>query len=517
MIRTLLIGAMLVCAMAGSAAAVTRYALVIGNDTGDRDEQRLRYAEHDADRIASTLVGLGGFAQGDVVVIRGGDADAARTALISLNARIRQAGATDTMLVVYYSGHADAESLHLGTTNLALTQLEQLVRGSPAAFRLLIVDACRSGSLTRVKGGTVAPAFPITLGDTLAADGVVFWTASAASEQAQEADTIKGSFFSHFLVSGLAGPADSDGDGTVTTTEAYEYARAATLRASSRTIAGTQHPTFRDELAGRDAIVLTRPGTIGPTRAQLRVPDNRDVLVLAGGPDGPVIAEVGVHDKTRRLNVRAGRYFIRERTETHLLEGAITVAATDNHLIDDRELTRVEYVRVAAKGGRAPRRDSIEAGFLVRTPLVDGGDLCAGAIAGYAIDLGFVTVTPRLSACRERARNAFLTAATDDVMADARVAHGWHVGRLTATLQVQAGAAALHQQFATEGVAPSRTTGAVFFGAGAKLGFAVGHGASASLASEVNSFVLQRDGAMSTTHWGSTLGIGAVIAIGVER
>ena len=179
---------------------VARFALVIGNDTGDHDEPQLRYAEHDADRFAATLVDLGGFDAGNVVVLRGGDAEGARAALIALNERIRLAAAPDSMLVVYYSGHADAEALHLGATSFALTQLEQLVRGSPATFRMLVVDACRSGALTRVKGGTVAAPFPIALGDTLAADGVVFWTASAASEQAQESDAIKGSFFSHFLV-----------------------------------------------------------------------------------------------------------------------------------------------------------------------------------------------------------------------------------------------------------------------------------------------------------------------------
>jgi len=512
--------AILLCLLATPAAAVTRYALVLGNDAGDRDEQRLRYAELDADRFAATLVGLGGFAPGDVVVIRGGDAEAAREALIALNARIRQAGASDAMLVVYYSGHADAERLHLGATSLPLTQLEQLVRGSPAAFRLLVVDACRSGALTRVKGGTIKPAFPIALGDVLAADGVVFWTASAASEQAQESDEIKGSFFTHFLISGLTGPADDDGDGTVTTTEAYDYARAATLRASSRTLAGTQHPTFRDELAGRDAIVLSRPGLLGRERAQLRVPDGRSVLVIAGGPDGPVVAEVGVHDRRRRLNVRAGRYFVRERLETHLLEGAIAVAAGEDRAIEDRQLARVEYVRVAAKGGVivVPRHNAVEAGALARSPLIDGGEPCVGAIAGYLIDLAWLTVTPRLSACRERARNAFVTSATDDVAADVRLAHAWRFGRLALVAQVQLGGAILHQQFTTSGIAPPRTSGAGFFGAGGTLGVALGGGVSASIATEVNSFVLQRDrdpDAM-TTRWQSTLNITGVLAIGVE-
>jgi hypothetical protein len=510
-----LVAALVLCALASPAAAVTRYALVIGNDTGDRDEPQLRYAEHDADRFAATLVDLGGFSPGDVVVLRGADADAARAALIALNDRIRTTAAADTMLVVYYSGHADAEALHLGTSNLALTQLEQLVRGSPAAFRLLVVDACRSGSLTRVKGGHPAAVFPIALGDTLAADGVVFWTASAASEEAQESDAIKGSLFSHFLVSGLAGPADADGDGAVTTAEAYEYARAATLRASSRTLAGPQHPTFRDELAGRDAIVLTRPGTLGPRRAQLRVPIGHDVLVLAGSAEGAVVAEVGVHDSARRLNLRAGRYFIRERTEAHLLEGTVALATGDDHLIDERELSPVEYVRVAEKGVVVrPRHDAVEAGMLVRTALVDGGDPCFGAVAGYALDLGPITITPRFSACREHARNAFVATATDDFATDARVAYAWHLARFAFTAQIEAGGAMLHQHFETTGMAPSRTVGAISFGGGGSVGLALGHGASAALAGELDTFVLRRDDGM-TTRWEPTPSVSAVFALGV--
>jgi hypothetical protein len=507
----------IVCALASSAGAVTRYALVIGNDTGDRDEMALRYAEHDAEHFAATLVDLGGFAPGDVVVLRGSDADAARAALIALNDRIRTAGPADTMLVVYYSGHADAEALHLGATNFALTQLEQLVRGSPAAFRLLVVDACRSGALTRVKGGRPANPFPIALGDTLAADGVVFWTASAASEEAQESDTIKGSFFSHFLVSGLAGPADADNDGAVTTAEAYEYARAATLRASSRTLAGTQHPTFRDELAGRDAIVLTRPGAADPRRAAIRVPADRDMIVLAGSADGPVVAEVGIHDRTRRLNVRAGKYFIRARGDTHLLEGTIDVAAGVEHVVADRELARVDYVEVAAKGALVMPRvpDAVEAGALVRTALIDGGDPCVGAIAGYAITLAWLTLTPRFSACRERVANSFVATATDDVVADVRLSHAWHAAAWTFAVQVEAGGAVLHQHFTTEGNAPARTSAGALFGGGGSVELALAHDFYTSLAGEVDSFVLHRDD-MTTPRWAPVLAIGGVLAVGMH-
>jgi hypothetical protein len=513
MIRVLC-GIAMLCALASGAAAGNRYALVIGNDAGDRDEQQLRYAELDADRMAATLSELGGFAADDIVTLRGRDADSVRSALIALNDRIRTSGGSDAMLVVYYSGHADADALHLGTSSLPLTQIEQLVRGSPAAFRLLIVDACRSGALTRVKGARVAAPVPVVLGDTLAADGVVFWTASAESEEAQESDAIKGSFFSHFLVSGLAGPADSDDDGTVTTSEAYDYARAATLRATSRTMTGTQHPTFRDELAGRTPVVLTRPGQLGPKQASLVVPVDRDVLVFAGSAQGPVIAEVGAHDKVRRLSVRAGTYFIRERLESHLLEGTIKAAAGEAVAIDDAKLTRVDYARVAAKGGVGAmvieRPDAIETGFVVRTPLVEGGAPCAGAIAGYSIAFAWLTITPRLSACRETAHNDVLSVTTDHVAADARLGHSWELGPFAVGAHVQLGAAVLHQHFDTMGLAPPRTSAAAFFGAGGSLDLAIARRTRASLSTEVSSFVLEKQAGMR-----SQLSLAAILGVGV--
>jgi hypothetical protein len=512
--RLALVALFILLAHAAPARAATRYALIVGNDAGARDEARLRYAEHDADRFAATLVDLGGFAAGNVITLRGADADAVRAALINLNDRIRTSSGGDAMLVVYYSGHADATALHLGATSLPLPQLEQLVRGSSATFRMLILDSCRSGALTRVKGGTVAAPFPIVLGDTLAADGVVFWTASAASEDAQESDDIKGSFFTHFLVSGLAGPADFDGDGSVTTSEAYEYAHAATLRASSRTLAGPQHPTFRDEVRGRDTVVLTMPGTVGPRRAQLRVPDGRDVLVLAGSANGAVIAEVGVHDRTRRLNVRPGRYFIRARAERHLLEGTVTLADGADHLIDMAALDRVEYARLVRKGGRG-RQDGIEAGLAMRTPLLDGGGACLGAIAGYVIDLAWFSVTPRIGVCRERAQNEFVATSSDELAGTVRVAHVWDVGRFALSAQVQAGAALLHQRFDSTGTAPSRTTGALSFGGGGQVGFDVARGIEARFAAELDTYTMRRDVDAMTVNRVTTLTLRAVIALGV--
>lgn len=61
----------------------------------------------------------------------------------------------------------------------------------------------------------------------------------------------------NYLISGSLGGADLNGGGLVVLSEAYDNTDN-TLRASSRTLAGTQHATFRYALKGKGDVVLTR-------------------------------------------------------------------------------------------------------------------------------------------------------------------------------------------------------------------------------------------------------------------
>ena len=131
--------ALLVPAAAG--AEIERFALIVGNNQGDPDELELRYAEDDAAKVHEVLRNLGGFRPENMVLLRGEDATGARRALVSLDARLRhetEARGAEAMLFVYFSGHADAATLHLGGTRLELRQLEDLVERSGAAFRILL-------------------------------------------------------------------------------------------------------------------------------------------------------------------------------------------------------------------------------------------------------------------------------------------------------------------------------------------------------------------------------------------
>ncbi|HEX8113699.1 MAG TPA: caspase family protein [Kofleriaceae bacterium] len=465
--------ALIVLALLAPAVAradVTRHALIVGHDRGHPDEQTLRYAEDDARRLAEVLVDLGGFAADHVTVLRGPAPDAVLDALIAINDRIRTRG-EPAVLVVFYSGHADAQALHLGAGELSLERLEQLVRGSAAAFRLLIVDACRSGALTQVKGGAPVPAQPVQLAERLPADGLVVWTSSSATEDAQESDDIQGSFFTHYLVSGLLGAADRNGDGTVSLGEAYAHAYDATLRASSRTLAGVQHATFREDVHGLADLTLT--WLDGRARGLVAFPPGHDYLVMMGGPDGPVVAEVGARDAERRVSLRVGRYFVRARTADALLEGTVAVRAGERVAVDEGALKRSDYARLVRKGagGRA-RADRVELGYTIRSSLYADAGPCQGATAGWGVDLPAFSLGLRAVACRGGATNAFVDATHDQLAAEARAVHAWDVDHVTLAIGPLAGTALLVEHFT--GGASTRTSLAPLAGvtAGASLDLA---------------------------------------------
>src|SRR5437870_2317459 len=442
-------------------AQVERFAVVVGNDQGQPPDLPLKYAETDAARVASMLQEVGGVRPENLVLLRGQDAGTVRSTLIAVNDRVRAAG-DQGMLIVYYSGHGDAGALHPGSSSLELRELEQLVRGSAASFRLLVLDACRSGALTRVKGGSPIPPFDIQLGERVAGEGAVFFTSSSASEDSQESDEIKGSFFTHALVSGLLGAADANGDGRVTLDEAYRYAYETTLRTSSRSVAGIQHPTFEYEVRGMGDFVLATLDANAPTRAWVELPAGRTWLLFQGSQEGSVVGEIGARDRSRRLSLRAGRYFARGRAPDVLLEGSFDAPAGGALAIDESRLERTEYARLVRKGGGGLSAvASLEAEGRLRSSLMDGSGVCPGAAVGMAVALRSVTFKPRVGWCRGGFSNPGLQATVDQYDLELSAVHVRDLHVISVELGLTVGGSLLVQRFQTQGVAPRRTTAAL--------------------------------------------------------
>lgn len=466
--------AVIALALAASAIAaparaeIERYAIVVGHNLGAADEQKLRYAEADAARIAELLTEIGGVRDENAVVLRGKSAGQVRRALIGLNERIRtdQRAGRDAMLFVYYSGHGDADALHLGDSRLELRELEALVRGSSAQIRVLVIDACRSGAVTRVKGGSPAPPIALSAATELPGEGVIVLTAATSGEDAQESDPLGGSFFTHYLVSALRGAADDNGDQTVTVAEAFAYTREQTVLASSRSLAGTQHPTFHYDLRGRADVALSELAA-DRGRGKLTLPADATYLVMRGSLGGAVVGEIAAGGKRRTLSVPPGSYGVRGRGRDALLEGVVSVSADRETVVDPDRLAHITYARLVRKGaGDVVQVSGPIAGPVLQTAVVRGASPCLGVLAGWAWVRSDVAVSPRLLGCRGAFANRALEAAAGAAALELRVGKAWDLPRVTVELGVVGGGELLYERFTTRGVAPNRLTGAGFVGAG---------------------------------------------------
>ncbi|HEY3312829.1 MAG TPA: caspase family protein [Anaerolineales bacterium] len=145
----------------------------------------------------------------------------------------------DDLLVLYFSGHGvrdELGSLYLAVKNTNRNKLRatgiksdyirEAMDQSRSRRQVLILDCCNSGAFAQgTKGAT-----GVSIGTASAFEGGygrIILTASDSTQFAWEGDKVIGetdnSLFTHYLVEGLEGAADSDGDGRITVDELYDY------------------------------------------------------------------------------------------------------------------------------------------------------------------------------------------------------------------------------------------------------------------------------------------------------
>jgi hypothetical protein len=477
------------CAPAIAHAEVKRFALVAGNNHGLTSDITLRHAIADAERVSNVLSEIGGFAPENMLLLRDATADGFRQALTTMFDRIEAQSSRDSsLLFLYYSGHADAQDLHLRESLFSLSELGQLARSAPTGVRLVILDACQSGALTRVKGGRVQQAFALPEERELGA-GEVFLTASASSEDAQESDELRGSFFTHAFVSGLLGAADDDHDGAVALEEAYRYAYQSTLRATSRTRSGSQHPTYHYDLRGAGHVILTWPERFARERAALQFPEGLSFLIMRDSAEGQVVAELSERSPARCLSLTAGEYFVRGRGNDVLYEGRVSAPAASVTPVQLDNLERVEYAKLVRKG-RSERvvAHSFEAGVRGRTVLPGTAFPCAGGFIGYGVDFADLGARARLDFCAAGFDNVSLQANTYVYDLDLRLYHVWDLSKFFVEIGLGGGASLWTQRFETTNVAPPRSSLAPYMSLGAAVGmdFSEGYYASLDIAGETH-------------------------------
>jgi hypothetical protein len=317
----------------GDNPVVRRFALIASAKDGGPGRTRLRFADSDATSVAEVLQSLGGLRAEDLRMVPAARRESLQAAFSGMRQVVEAAAGSRQRreLFVYYSGHSDEEGLLLGGDRVGYSELRGWIDSVGADVRIAVLDSCASGALLRRKGVIQRPPFLKDL--SVSARGHAFLTASSADESAQESDRVGAAFFTHYLLSGLRGAADTTHDGRVTLNEAYNFAYHETLLRTERTAAGAQHPAYDIQLAGTGDLVMTDLRSTGAAlviddkvAGRLFVRDARGRLLVELRKEPLYPVQLGLAPGTYRVVLDAdGRPF---EAQVQLAEGKSTRLGT---------------------------------------------------------------------------------------------------------------------------------------------------------------------------------------------
>lgn len=328
--------------------SIYRFALIVAANDGGRDRAQLRYAETDATAFSDVLKSIGNVREKDALRLNQPTPQVLRNTFSELVPKLQaaQSDARRLELIVYYSGHSDSEGLLLGEDKFTYQELKAELSKVPADVRIAVLDACSSGAMTRQKGGVLRP--PFTVDESNRVHGYAVLTSSSENEAAQESDRIKASFFTHYLISGMRGGGDLNGDGRVTLNEAYNFAFHETLSRTQDTLGGPQHPAYDIQLVGSGDVVMT---DLQATNASVSLDKEVYGRFFIRNHAGNLAVELRkVAGRIIELGLESGEYGILMEQDGFMYEGEIDLKEGTRTALDLNTFGLVDSEKTVLRG-----------------------------------------------------------------------------------------------------------------------------------------------------------------------
>jgi hypothetical protein len=376
------------------------YALFVANRNGGPGQNKLRYAHRDAKRLRRVLTELGDYGADESKLLLEPQKSDVLKALNRIATKLAKHAQNDepARFLFYYSGHARARSLNIGTEELALDELRRLLVQLPATTTVAILDACQTGAISQIKGASPTADFSYNSVNDLNTKGVVVMASSSASELSQESESLQSSFFTHHLVVGLRGAADDDNSGGVTLNEAYRYAYNRTLISTAKTAVGKQHVTLETSLKGKGELLLTSPRRA--TSSLVFAASLESEVLVHDSRGRHVLAELHKSKgKEVRLALPPGSYvtWLRQGKVAH--KCLVTLNATKQTQLQTRQCEETPFISVADKGkGKETFTGERWALELAVGVLLNGTDDYQKQLQNFGFDPGILEgISPSLS------------------------------------------------------------------------------------------------------------------------
>jgi len=361
-----------------------RFAIIVGNNVGLPNESPLRYAESEAKKVSRTLLQLGKTQVHNMVLLLGKTPKALWRNLQIIQQRTQRLRAkAHVTLFFYYSGHGSRGALHMGKGKLPVKMLKKRLHQTGAQTVIAFLDACHSGSVIRRKGFKRRPKFKILLEKKPTVQGRIFISSSGEFEASLESDDVQGSYFTHFLLSGMRGQADRNKDGRVDIDELYQYTYHRTVARTSTTKRGTQHPSFDIGIRGKGRLVLTWPKQ---SKSGLFFgPSLSGSFLILSRYRKELIAEVSKQKGKRAFIALAPQsYLIQKRTSKGYYVAEINLTWGGKKTFNSKSMRFISYSQTRAKGMTThgpPHKLLIS--YELRTGVIAGNAFLMGVGASY--------------------------------------------------------------------------------------------------------------------------------------
>lgn len=331
--------------------SVERYALYVAANNGGAERDILKYAASDAKKLMEAMQEIGGINQDNSVILVEPKITDVENALQSFANTINQkkSNARRTEFIFYYSGHSDENALLLGEESYGYSQLKADINSVPSDIHVVMLDSCFSGNFIRAKGGSRQKSFLVD--DSSVVSGHAYLSSSSESEASQESDLIQSSYFTHALITGLRGAADSSGDNKVSLNELYYYAFNETLSQTEQSTIGTQHPSFDITLVGSGDLILSDISTAESILALDS--DLLGTVYIRNEKTGQLISEVKKSSaNVIPLALEAGTYNITLIQSEQTLGASVKLKAGKSVYLSAKKFKKIDTKDGRARGGK---------------------------------------------------------------------------------------------------------------------------------------------------------------------
>lgn len=234
-----------------------------------QNTRNLKYAVNDARAFKNYLTEYVGIPDEHIFFLI--DESATRAKIQSLlGTKIRRKAGKEDTVIIFYAGHGgvetdpldldgdgfekyllphDANLDDLYSTAIAMEEIKKIFQRLRAERLIFVADTCYSGA----SGGRtmLASKTRATLSERFferisKGKGRVIISACSANEISKEDDSLQHGVFSYYLLKGLKGEADFDGDGIITVSELFGFLSKKVPEASGQ----DQHPVRKGETIG---------------------------------------------------------------------------------------------------------------------------------------------------------------------------------------------------------------------------------------------------------------------------